>query len=149
MKSALITFRNKVKSYLGSVKVREFALVGNNRVILTTSAFKEFFKKPVEKPEDLKSKTHFNLSGHEYKDDKVSKLLVGYCLQRGFCEWPKEMIGKKEDGYKLIIINPKNKTGSTQLLGKNYEKALAAFNVVYENNPDNKIYILTDSKMNF
>lgn len=51
MKSALIMFRNKVKGNLGSSnKVKEFGLVSNKKLLLTTSAFKEFFKKPVEKP---------------------------------------------------------------------------------------------------
>ena len=80
MKSALIMFRNKVKGFLGSNKVKEFALIGNKRVILTTSAFKEFFKKPVESAEDLKDKKPWSASGDEYKDDKVSKYFIGYCL---------------------------------------------------------------------
>ena len=80
MKSALILFRNKIKGHLGSNKVKEFALVGNKRILLTTTAFKEFFKKPVEKPDDLKDKKPFETTGNEYKDDKVSKYFIGYGL---------------------------------------------------------------------
>ena len=123
MKSALIIFRNKIKSYLGSNKVKEFALVGNKRVILTTSAFKEFFKKPVEKPEDLKDKKPWEVKGDEYKDDTVSKYFIGYCLQKRICEWPKDALDDSEEGYKLIILDTKEKTGTSTKLSKSWSAA--------------------------
>lgn len=80
MKSALITFRNKIKGQLGSNKVREFALVGNKRLLLTTTAFKEFFKQPVASPEDLKDKKPWKPKGDEYTSDTISKYFIGYCM---------------------------------------------------------------------
>ena len=143
LKSALIMFRNKVKGYLGSNKVREFALVGNKRVLLTTTAFKEFFKKPVEKEEDLKDKTPFPITGEEYKDDKVSKYFIGYCLQKRLCEWPKEALDDSEEGYKLIILDLKEKKGTSTKLSKSWTAALDAFNKAAET--EGAILILTHS----
>lgn len=120
MKSALIMFRNKIKGHLGSNKVKEFALVGNKRIILTTSAFKEFFKKPVESPDDLKDKKPFKPTGDEFKDDKVSKYFIGYCLQKRLCDWPKEALDDTEEGYKLIILDTKDKKGTSTKLSKSW-----------------------------
>lgn len=143
MKSALIMFRNKVKGFLGSNKVKEFALVGNKRVLLTTSAFKEFFKKPVEKPEDLKDKTEFSVTGEEYKDDKVSKYFIGYCLQKRLCDWPKEALDESEEGYKLIVLDTKEKKGTSTKLSKAWGEASEAFSKA--ENTENAILILTHS----
>ena len=130
MKTALIMFRNKVKGFLGSNKVKEFALVGNKRVILTTSSFKKFFKKPVEKPEDLKDKKPFEVTGDEYKDDKVSKYFIGYCLQKRLCDWPKEALDDGEEGYKLIVLDTKAKKGTSTKLSKSWSDAIDAYNKV-------------------
>lgn len=143
MKSALVMFRNKVKSLLGSNKVKEFALVGNKRVILTTSAFKEFFKKPVESPDDLKDKTPFSVTGQEYKDDKVSKYFIGYCIQKRICDWPKEALDESEEGYKLIILDTKENKGTSTKLSKSWSEAVDAFNKAADT--ENAILILTHS----
>jgi len=136
-------FRNKVKGFLGSNKVKEFALVGNKRVLLTTSAFKEFFKKPVEKPEDLKDKAAFSVTGDEYKDDMVSKYFIGYCLQKRLCDWPKEALDESEEGYKLIVLDTKEKKGTSTKLSKSWAEASDAFSKA--ENTENAILILSHS----
>lgn len=132
-----------VKGHLGSNKVKEFALVGNKRIILTTSSFKEFFKKPVNKAEDLKDKSPFNITGNEYKDDKVSKYFIGYCLQKRLCDWPKEALDESEEGYKLIILDAKAKKGTSTKLSKSWSEAVEAFSKAQDTK--DAILILTHS----
>lgn len=136
-------FRNKIKGHLASNKVKEFALVGNKRIILTTTAFKEFFKKPVASPDDLKDKKQWEITGEEFKDDKVSKYFIGYCLQKRLCDWPKEALDDTEEGYKLIILDKKEKKGTSTKLSKSWSEAVQAFNKASDT--EGAILILTHS----
>jgi hypothetical protein len=110
---------------------------------MTTSAFKKFFEKPVESPEDLKDKTPFEPTKEEFKDDKVSKYFIGYCLQKRLCDWPKEALDDSEEGYKLIILDTKEKKGTSTKLSKSWASAVEAFNKASDT--EGAILILTHS----
>jgi hypothetical protein len=59
----------------------EFGLIGNKRLLATTSIFKDSLK--VDK---------FELTGEEYGSDEISMIMLGYGLKENIIEWASDIV---------------------------------------------------------
>jgi hypothetical protein len=76
----------------------EFGLVGNKRLILSTSAFRKFIDKPADK---------YAGTDKEYLEDAVSMLMIAEGLKQKVIDWPSTF---HEAGYHMVTFTkPKPK----------------------------------------
>lgn len=59
------------------------------------------------------------------------------------CDWPKEALDETDEGYKLIILDTKEKKGTSTSLSKSWQASLEAYNKAKDT--DGAILILTHS----
>jgi hypothetical protein len=105
--------------------LREFALIGNKRLLLTTSIFDDFFEKPVAKGENLNDPTPYKYSGDEFKDDRISRLFIGFGFQKFLLDWPEKTLDQDFEGYQVLQLL--GKEGTWTKVGPSYEKAGKVF----------------------
>jgi hypothetical protein len=81
----------------------EFGLIGNDRLLISTSVFSDFInnRKEGEKSEILKTKSVFR--GDEFTRDRGSLLMIGFALRNNIIKWPWTIIDS-EDPNEFIIL---------------------------------------------
>ena len=71
----------------------EFGLIGNKRLLFSTSVFSKHLKK--------KGNPAFSYSGNEFKGDHVSMMMIGEGIRTKVIDWPEHF---KETGYHMILF---------------------------------------------
>jgi hypothetical protein len=99
LKSAFTQFASKIRAEISLMPLREFALIGNKRLLLTTSIFDDFFEKPIAKGENLNDQTPYKYTGDEFKDDRISRLFIGFGFQKFLLDWPEKTLDQDFEGY--------------------------------------------------
>jgi hypothetical protein len=125
LKAAFTTFASKIRAEIALMPLREFALIGNRRLLLTTSIFDDFFEKPIAKGENLNDQTPFKYSGDEFKDDRISRLFIGFGFQKFLLDWPEKTLDQDFEGYQVLQLI--GKEGTWTKVGPSYEKASKVF----------------------
>lgn len=125
LKQAFLNFASKIRSEIDVMPLREFALIGNRKLLLTTSIFDDFFEKPVAKGENLNDATPYKYSGDEFKDDRISRLFIGFGFQKFLLDWPEKTLDADFEGYQVLQIV--GKSGTWTKVGPNYQKAVKVF----------------------
>lgn len=125
LRQAFITFAAKIRSEIALMPLREFALIGNRKLLLTTSIFDDFFEKPIAKGENLRDKTPYKYIGDEFKDDRISRLFIGFGYQKFLLDWPEKTLDQDFEGYQVLQLI--GKEGTWTKVGPNYQKATKVF----------------------
>lgn len=73
LKQAFQMFAAKIKGEITLMPLREFALIGNRQLLLTTGIFDEFF----ESSGTVDTSPH-EYTGSEYKTDRISQMFIGF-----------------------------------------------------------------------
>lgn len=99
----------------------EFGLVGNKKLLATTSVFNDNLK-------DKKVK----LTGDEYKDDEISMIMLAEGLKENVIDWPETLMNHTINGQKqfqMVIFSnkTKNATATLKALGGNDRVAIKEF----------------------
>ena len=123
LKDAFKTFANKIRSEITLMPLREFALIGNRHLLLTTSIFDDFFETPSSTEIDKKSP--YEYTGNEYKTDRISHLFIGFGFQKYLLEWPDGTLDCDFEGYQVLELVGKDSKWTK--IGPDYQKALKAF----------------------
>lgn len=89
MRRAFLKFRGFIRQdYIrDNLSDRQYGLIANNQLLLTTSTFKKFIDDKSDK--FLTSTDPFTSSGDEFTNDPVAKYFIGFGLQRGIIKMPK------------------------------------------------------------
>jgi len=126
LRQAFLTFAGKIRSEIALMPLREFALIGNRKLLLTTSIFDDFFEQPIKKGENLRNdKSPYKYSGDEFKDDRISRLFIGFGFQKFLLDWPEATLDQDFEGYQVLQLIGKN--GTWTKVGPNYQKATKVF----------------------
>jgi hypothetical protein len=95
----------------------EFGLIGNNKLLATTSIFND----------NLKDKKVV-ITGDEYKTDEISQMMIGLAMKEGLFEWPEELkIETKE--FQMISYSKAKKNVTIKLMGTNFNSAKKLFEI--------------------
>ena len=125
LKAAFTTFASKIRQDIVLMPLREFALIGNRRLLLTTSIFDDFFEKPIEHGENLLDETKYNYTFEEYKDDRIARLFIGFGFQKYLLDWPVNTLDQDFEGYQVLQVI--GKEGKWFKVGPNYQKSVKVF----------------------
>lgn len=104
--------------------LREFALIGNRKLLMTTSIFDDFYEKPIAKNEKDDKSPH-KYTGKEFMDDRISRLFIGFGYQKFLLDWPEKTLDADFDGYQVLLLLGKDSTWYK--VGPSYKKALKIF----------------------
>jgi hypothetical protein len=93
----------------------EFGLIGNKKLLASTSVFN-----------DNLEQTKVEITGDEYKTDKVAQMMIGLGLREKVLEWGDDM---KLEGreYWMIWWSAEDKNVSMKAIGSNYGNAKKSF----------------------
>jgi hypothetical protein len=98
----------------------EFGLIGNKKLLATTSIFNDY----------LKDK-NVTITGDEYKNDTISQMMIGLAVKEGLLEWPQELkIETKE--FQMISYSNTTKDVTVKLLGTDFGIAKKQFDIEIE-----------------
>lgn len=100
----------------------EFGLVGNKKLLLTTSLFNDNIK-------DKKAM----VAGEEYKSDKISMMMLGLGLREDIIGWEQDMMLEGKE-YMMISYSETEKNATIKLMGENYAQAKADFDAAIKKN---------------
>lgn len=117
LKQAFNMFAAKIKGEITLMPLREFALIGNKKLLLTTSIFDDFYESTGEV-----DKTKHQYNGAEFKNDRISQLFLGFGFQKFLLEWPENTLDCDFEGYQVLMLLGKDSTWIK--VGPNYQKAL-------------------------
>lgn len=109
----------------------EFGLIGNGKLLATTSIFND----------NLKDKK-VAITGDEYKTDEISQTMIGAAMKEGKMEWPEDLKNNTNKEYQMISYSKKDKKASIKLMGTNYNAAKKNFDIEMKKGSDG---ILIDS----
>jgi hypothetical protein len=123
LKDAFKTFANKIRGEITLMPLREFALIGNRKLLLTTSIFDDFFETPAS--DDIDKKSAYEYTGSEYKTDRISHLFIGFGFQKYLLEWPEGTLDCDFEGYHVLELVGKDSKWTK--VGPDYQKALKVF----------------------
>lgn len=125
LKTAFETFASKIRSEIVLMPLREFALIGNRRLLLTTSIYDDFFEKPIAAGERVDKNQKYNYTFEEYKDDRIARLFIGFGFQKHLLDWPDSTLDQDFEGYQVLQVI--GKEGTWTKVGPNYQKAQKVF----------------------
>ena len=113
-------FADLIKPIMMKDTHAEFGLVGNKKLLATTSLFNENLK-------DKKVK----VAGEEYKSDKISMMMLGLGLREDIIGWADGMV---LEGKEYMMISYDEKNATIKLMGENYAQAKKDFDAVMKKN---------------
>lgn len=125
MKQAFITFGSKIRNEMAVMPLREFALIGNRKLLLTTSIFDDYFEAPIKKGENVNEKSPYKYKGDEFVDDRITHLFLGYAFQKFLLDWPEKTLDSEFEGYQVLMLLGKD--GTWYKVGPSFEKATKVF----------------------
>ena len=99
----------------------EFGLIGNKKLLATTSIFND----------NLKNKK-VAITGVEYKTDEISQMMIGQGMKEGLLEWPEELKIKTKE-FQMISYSKTNKNVTIKLMGTNFNSAKKLFDIEMKN----------------
>lgn len=105
---AIERFADLVKPVMMQDTHTEFGLVGNQKLLTTTSVFNDNLK-------DKKVK----ITGEEYKTDKISMMMLGLGLREDIIKWTDGMLLEGKE-YMMITYSTTNKNATIKLMGENF-----------------------------
>lgn len=113
---AFEAFGNLIKPVMLQDMDAEFGLIGNKKLLATTSVFNDKLK--------AKKKA---VSGEEYKTDEISQMMIGLGMKEGLLEWPEKL--KIETKEFQMISYSKAKKVTFKKMGTNYNAAKKLFDI--------------------
>lgn len=125
LKQAFITFGSKIRNELKVMPLREFALIGNRKLLLTTSIFDDYFEAPIKAGENINEKSPYKYKGDEFVDDRITHLMLGYGFQKFLMDWPEKTLDYDFEGYQVVMLLGKESTWFK--VGPSFEKASKVF----------------------
>jgi hypothetical protein len=139
LKQAFTTFASKIRGEITLMPLREFALIGNRQLLLTTGIFDDFFETPGSASIDKKSP--YKYTGNEYKSDRISNMFIGFGFQKFLLEWPENTLDCDFEGYQVLMLLGKDT--KWYKVGPNYQKATKVFDE--KSKDDDATVVLTHS----
>jgi hypothetical protein len=95
----------------------EFGLIGNNKLLATTSIFND----------NLKDKK-VAITGVEYKTDEISQMMIGLGVKEGLLEWPQDLKTETKE-FQMISYSKTKKKATIKLMGTNINSAKKQFDI--------------------
>ena len=127
LRRAFLKFRGLVRQdYIrDSLNDRQYGLIVNNQLLLSTSTFKKFVDDKNDK--FLTSSEAFKPTGAEYTNDTTAKYFVGFGFQRGLIKMPASVFDADANEYQLFSIDRKSRQPSFSKVGPSRGAAVKAF----------------------
>jgi hypothetical protein len=108
-------FADLVKPIMMKDTDAEFGLIGNKKLLATTSVFND----------NLKDKK-VAVTGDEYKTDEISQMMVGQGIKEGLIEWVEELKTETKE-FQMISYSKTKKKVTFKLMGTNFSSAKKQF----------------------
>jgi hypothetical protein len=96
LKQAFSVFASKIRGEITLMPLREFALIGNRQLLLTTGIFDDFYETPTSTEVD---NSPYQYTGKEYQADRISHLFIGFGFQKFLLDWPQGTLDCDFEGY--------------------------------------------------